>query len=471
MKEVICFYHGKEIACQILNFRPIVTESPRMAKHYKGSLKQLAFLPFYHVFGLFAVYFWFTFFGRTLVFLPDYSGSSILKTCRKHEVTHIFAVPLLWHTVEQELQKTLRDMPKKDQEKFQKGLALSQKLQDLFPTFGPEIAKALMGQVCDKLFGRSVYFCINGGSYVRSSALSLINGLGYPLHNGYGMSEVGITSVELRRRPKDRNKNSIGRPFAAAEYRLDEEGVLWIKSGTSCVEKWVNGEKLVTEEWFCTGDRMSCEDGHYFIHGRVSDIVIGENGENINPDEIESRFSLQKAPAFSVLGLGEGENQTLSMVVSVSPYLTKKALEELRNEAHAINSTLPASHAVKAFYFTTDPLMPPSAIKVSRKQLQTKISAGEVKLHSFAEGLAAKEEEDVSPLLEKVMELVAKSLDLEKEAVTPDAHFMFDLGGSSLQYFSLLSLLAEEFSLTAESSQDKYCYTPREICEYIESRL
>ena len=65
MNEVICFYSGLQIAEQILNFKEIVKESPEIANHYKGRLKQLAFLPFYHVFGLFAVYFWFTFFGRT----------------------------------------------------------------------------------------------------------------------------------------------------------------------------------------------------------------------------------------------------------------------------------------------------------------------------------------------------------------------------------------------------------------------
>ena len=99
MNEVICFYKGEQISEQILNFEGILKLEPRIAKHYKGYLKQLAFLPFYHVFGLFAVYFWFTFFGRTLVFLRDYSSNTIIKTCQKHNVTHIFAVPVLWHTI------------------------------------------------------------------------------------------------------------------------------------------------------------------------------------------------------------------------------------------------------------------------------------------------------------------------------------------------------------------------------------
>ena len=54
-----------------------------------------------------------------------------------------------------------------------------------------------MHEVTDSLFGKSVLFCISGGSYIKEDTLRLINGLGYPLYNGYGMTEAGVTSVEL----------------------------------------------------------------------------------------------------------------------------------------------------------------------------------------------------------------------------------------------------------------------------------
>ena len=111
LHQSICFYTGAETSRQILDAESIVKESPRMATGYNGAIKQLAFLPFYHVFGLFAVYFWFAFFGRTFVFLKNYSPDTIVRTCRRHEVTHIFAVPLLWHTVEEKIQKGVRMMP------------------------------------------------------------------------------------------------------------------------------------------------------------------------------------------------------------------------------------------------------------------------------------------------------------------------------------------------------------------------
>ena len=241
MNEVICFYTGYQIAEQILNFKGIVKKNPRIAAHYKGQLKQLAFLPFYHVFGLFAVYFWFTFFGRTLVFLRDYGAETILKTCRRHQVTHIFAVPMLWHTVEKQIRSEVAKQGEKQEKKLQKALAFSTSLQNICPNAGAAIAKRLLRQVTDKLFGRSVMFCINGGSYLRDSAMELLNGIGYSMHNGYGMSEIGITSVELRRKAKDRNRNSIGQPFSSVSYRLDADGILQVKGSSLCVKKLING--------------------------------------------------------------------------------------------------------------------------------------------------------------------------------------------------------------------------------------
>ena len=133
MNEVVCFYNGFQVSEQILNFETILKLEPRIAKHYKGQLKQLAFLPFYHVFGLFAVYFWFTFFGRTLVFLHDYAPETILKTCQKHQVTHIFAVPVLWHTIEKSVLAAAQESGEKDVKKLQRGIKLTTRIQNIFP--------------------------------------------------------------------------------------------------------------------------------------------------------------------------------------------------------------------------------------------------------------------------------------------------------------------------------------------------
>lgn len=471
MNEVICFYTGKQIAAQILNFPAIVKENPRITADYKGQVKQLAFLPFYHVFGLFAVYFWFSFLGVTMVFLKDYGADTILKTCRRHQVTHIFAVPLLWHTIEKQVWSEAAKQGPKTEQKLKKALAFSTGLQNIFPYAGAAIAKKLCKQVTEKLFGESVMFCINGGSYLRDSAMELMNGLGYSMHNGYGMSEVGITSVELRRRPKDKNRNSIGHPFTAVQYRLSEEGILQIKGDTLCVKKLVNGQPLTLENWFDTGDYMQCIDGHYHIQGRRSDTVIGENGENINPDTVEKAFILPNALQFAILGLPGENGQELCLVAQLNPYATDAMAAQVKQEAYAINETLPTAMAVKHFYFTFDDLAAPGAVKVSRAQLAKKIAEGQVTLTSFSDFQAAQSTGGESALLLKIRQIVAQVLELEEDAVGSDSHIFYDLGATSIQYFSILSKLAEEFALSGSDNEESYCYTPRQICEYIESKL
>ncbi len=472
MNEVICFYSGLQIAEQILNFKQIVKECPQMIDHYKGRLKQLAFLPFYHVFGLFAVYFWFSFFGWTMVFLRDYGADTILKTCRRHQVTHIFAVPMLWHTVEKQVWAEAAKQGASQEEKLRKALKFTTSLQNVFPAMGATVAKRMLRQVTDKLFGNSIKFCINGGSYLRDTAMELFNGLGYRMHNGYGMSEVGITSVELRRRPKDRNLNSIGHPFTAVEYRLNEEGVLQIRGATLCVKKLVNGQPVAVDEWLDTGDRMACRDGHYYIHGRTSDMVIGENGENINPDTVEKVFRPQGVQQFCVLGLPGENGQELALVAQINPYTTQAMANRLKEYFYGVNNTLPATGSVRKFYFTFDELSPPNAVKVSRTQLADKIAKGQVRLTSFQQFQpeGAEEGED-SPLLRQVCRIVAEVLELEEEKVTANAHIFYDLGATSIQYFSILSKLAEHFSLAGYDGGDSTCYTPKEISEYIESKL
>ena len=470
MNEVICFYKGAQIAEQILNFKSIIKESPLMAKHYKGSLKQLAFLPFYHVFGLFAVYFWFTFFGRTLVFLRDYSADTILKTCRRHEVTHIFAVPMLWHTIEKQVYAAVKEQGK--QQKFENGIKLMTNLQNVLPYFGKRIAKYAMRDITDKLFGRSVIFCINGGSYLRDSAISLFNGIGYSMHNGYGMSEVGITSVELRNKPKYRNLNSIGRPFDSVEYKLDNENILHIKGSSLCTRKLVNGEEVVLDNWFNTGDIMEYKDGYYYILGRKGDVVIGENGENINPDTVEKLFKIDNAKMLSVLGIEDVNGQELAIVIQINPYATRNTINQIKQQVYEINETLPPAIAIRKFFFTTDEMAPPTAVKVSRTQLLKKIADKTVNLIDFTDITAtAGDDNESSPLLNEIRKIIAKTLDIDVETINSSSHIFFDLGATSIQYFSILTALSERFEISQYDKNDKYCYTPKEICEYIERHL
>ncbi len=470
LNETLCFYNGQNIAAQILNTGDILKNSKRIARHYQGALKQLAFLPFYHIFGLFAVYFWFTFYNRTLVFLKDLNPDTIMGTCRLHKVTHIFAVPVLWHTIEQQVWSTARKQGQ--EEKLKKGLALCTKLQTLFPYAGAALSQKILHSVNDRLFGDSVQFCISGGSAIRPSALYLMNGLGYPLHNGYGMSEIGIAAVDLSVRPNARNQGHIGKVFASLDHRLNDQNVLQIKGSSVCFQRMINREVFTTEDWFSTGDIMTRhKDDSLSILGRMGDVVIGQSGENINPDTIEPAFDSCRRFAYTVLGLNGDRGEELSLIVQLPAFITPTQQNELYEQLQQANATLSPTMRVARFYATHDPLMAPTAIKISRAWVKRAIQNGQLTLSDLpVTDEACSEEHTDSPLLTTVIEIAARVLMREKEELNPDAHLMNDLGVSSLQYFALLSALADEFSLSADQD-DQYVYTLRGFCAYIERRM
>ena len=473
LKEVICFYSGAKFAYQILNVQSFIKDYPEIAATHKGRIKNLAFLPFYHVFGLVAVYFWFTFYGQTIVFMKNLSPDTILKTCRKHEVTHIFAVPLLWHTIEKSILKTVKQQGDKKQKKLKKGLNLCTKLQNIFPHMGMKLSQKIMKEVTNELFGQSVKFCISGGSFLRQSALELMNGIGYNLHNGYGMTEIGITSVEFRMKPKHKNLNSIGMPFASVEYKIDENGILKVKGSSICDKIWIEGEPVETDGWFDTGDNMEYKDGGYYIKGRVGDMIIGESGENINPDITEQSFFLPEAENFSILGLEDNGKKITTMIVQISPYMSSARRNSLVEKILNINNSLSTTSAIQKFYFTTDPIISATAVKVSRKALAQDIAKGKVTLCDFKKTDEDNSDSEVSyniELLERVKAIVASVLDTDISKITPQTHVMIDLGADSMQYFSILTALAEEFSITA-SNKDELRYTIHDFCQYIERHL
>ena len=220
-------------------------------------------------------------------------------------------------------------------------------------------------------------------------------------------------------------------------------------------------------------ENMSKKDGRYYIRGRLSDVVIGENGENINPDTVEQKFIIDNAKMLSVLGLKGDDGEELSIVIQINPYLSKEKLDGIINEVYAINETLPKTSAVRKFYFTYEDIAPPTAIKVGRKQLSGKIESGEVKLISFSDikAIAKEQEETDSPLMLQIKEIVAKILDIDVTEVKGSSHIFYDLSATSIQYFSILTSLSEEFSIDSYNDSEKYRYTVKEICEYIERHL
>jgi len=468
MNLKVCVYKGKEMINQLMNAKYIIDHCPRIKKHYKHRLKLLAFLPFYHIFGLVATYLWFCSFGRTIVLLNDYSSDTILNTINFFEVTHIFSVPLFWNSIARGISEEINRQPEKLKKKFIKAQNASIKLQRAFPHLGLAIAKRMFKPIIKRTLGKSVLFNITGGGNVLDTTLKLINSIGYPLANGYGSSEMGILLVNMDFNNIDsRMSASVGTPLSTYELKI-EDNKLFVK-GISSASYLVlsNGQKVdVVNTWFDTQDEANKENDRYFINGRIDDVFVNENGEKINPDLIERKLEFTSVTNYSII---QYKNK-LSLIVHLSKTLTKYDIQKtVKDIDDNVNKLLNDGYSIQSIYYTYDDLAPQNAIKVSRKILTEWLNENKVHLHNLAE---LKQIELVSDtqvdneIVERVKNVIALILNKNPNDIKTNQHLIFDLGASSLEYMTCLIRLQNEFNVTFDFSGNS-CKTIDEFSQYI----
>lgn len=460
-------YSGSAIAAQVITTYGIIKESKSITQNKKLDIKLLALLPFYHIFGLSAVFLWFTFFGRTLVFPTALDAEAIRFACKRGEVTHFFAIPAVWVLAVRGLLSEARRQGKED--KLRKGVKISNKLQNICPKLGLFAArKLLFKDVREQIFGNTVSFCISGGGFLPDEMVEILNGIGYSMHVGYGMTETGITAVELSEKPKVRNLSTVGKPLDGIEYIISD-GVLCVKGDVLHSAIITEGKRVDRnpEEYFVTED--SCEvtaDGRWKLLGRQDDIIIGENGENISPDMIGLKLTPPPNRGFCVMGLEVDGDTKPVVVIGLGKNTTDFEKNSAANVIYSQIDTLPLTMRPHKVFVTTDEI-PQNLGKVKRSLLKKMIISGEVKLESTRKmsdaDLNKLYDESFNKALERVMEIFAEVLGCDKEKVQANSNFIYDLGGSSMAYYNLFSVISKEFNIELKIDSQNPLFTPAEF--------
>ena len=382
LSEKICIYTGREFSAQILNSREAVARNPRIKKGQGGEIRMLMLLPLYHIFGLEASYLWFLFTGAVFVFSQDLGVKALLETARTQKVTHIFSVPLLWHNIESLLNAELLKKPRFIRKYFGLLLKISFSLQNLFPRLGLLFPKFFLYPLRRRILGTGVRFCISGGSYLKDSAMRLVCSLGYPLFSGYGSTEIGIASVDFSKRPAQREQACAGKCFSSVEFEIRANGRLFVKGESVCKKQIIDGKYTPCEGWFDTGDiAFKSKNGKYYIVGRDTDVVISDNGENLNPDLAEQAFSFSFIKNFTVLG--DEKNEHLILVAETEKELSPEGAELLKKELKEGEERLPRSYRIQGVYLTSHRLLADGEIKISRTRLRNAIKDKKFPLFEF----------------------------------------------------------------------------------------
>jgi len=168
-----------------------------------------------------------------------------------------------------------------------------------------------------------------GGAPMPVPLLTVWDGRGVALQQGYGMTETSPAVLVLDREDAARKAGSAGKPVLHTEVRIvrpdgsdaevGELGELWVKGPNITPGYWNRPDanrSSFTDGWLHTGDATRVdEDGFYYIVDRWKDMYIS-GGENVYPAEVENVLHQIAAIAeAAVIGIPDAQWGEVGMAI------------------------------------------------------------------------------------------------------------------------------------------------------------
>ena len=268
-----------------------------IGKHIAVGDKVISILPMAHMYGM-AFEFLFEFLSGCHVYyltrIP--SPAIIAQAFADVRPRIIIAVPLI---IEKIIRKKV--FPKLQTNKMRLLLNM------------PVINKKVNEKICEQVtaaFGGNFYEIIVGGAAFSQEVESFLNRIGFRYTVGYGATECG--PIICYSDYASFAKGSCGRAALHQEVRIvspDPENVPGeiLTKGPNVLLGYYKNEDATRaaideDGWFHTGDLGTMDaEGNVFIKGRSKNMLLGSNGQNIYPEELEDKLSSMPLVAESVV--------------------------------------------------------------------------------------------------------------------------------------------------------------------------
>ena len=259
--------------------------------------KIVSMLPMAHMYGLAFEFLYEFSVGCHIYFLTRMPSPKIIfQAFEEVKPSLIVAVPLI---IEKIIKKSV--LPKLE--------TPAMKILLKVPIINDKI-KATVREEMIKAFGGNFKAVIVGGAAFNQEVEQFLKMIDFPYTVGYGMTECGpIICYEDWRRFKP---GSCGKAVPRMDVKVlssDPENIVGeiVCKGPNVMLGYYKNEEATQEVidkdgWFHTGDLATMSaDGHFFIKGRSKNMLLGANGQNIYPEEIEDRLNSMALVSESII--------------------------------------------------------------------------------------------------------------------------------------------------------------------------
>jgi long-chain acyl-CoA synthetase len=203
----------------------------------------------------------------------------------------------------------------------------------------------LAGKKLMNMFGGSLQFFGIGGAKLDKVVERFLIEAKFPYAIGYGLTETAPLLAGVN--PSNTRLQSTGPSVDGLQMELRNKnksgiGEIWVRGDNVMKgyykEPELTKEVLTSDGWFNTGDLGKLDkDNFLYIRGRHKNMIVGANGKNIYPEEIESVINNFKHVVESIVIEKKGK---LVALVHFNREELEKKYKHLREEVtHYVEKT------------------------------------------------------------------------------------------------------------------------------------
>jgi long-chain acyl-CoA synthetase len=296
---------------------------------------------------------------------------SVKGDLKKFKPNYMVAVPRLWESIYEGVQKQFREQPAKKQSLIQFLLGMSQKYIEArrisqglsldhvhtsviersqakivalgllpFHKLGQKLVYAKVREAT----GSNIKHIISGGGALPKHIDNFFEIVGVEILQGYGLTET--SPVTNARRPWRNLRGSSGQPIPGTEVKIinpetrqplpvGERGLVLLKGPQIMQGYYQNPEAtskaIDSEGWFDSGDLgWVTPENDLVLTGRAKDTIVLTNGENIEPQPIEDAC-LRSPYIDQIMVIGQDKRSIGALIVPNLEVLTTWAKNQNLN--------------------------------------------------------------------------------------------------------------------------------------------
>lgn len=411
----------------------------------------IVLLPLHHIFAFTTIFLFSSSVGASMSFVKSLKKNEIFETIKETNTTVVFGVPKIFESIYDGIVEKISEQTF-NKKMIVKSLKFANAASvNLFKrNFGKLLFKQIHAQIGDK-----IRLMVSGGAAINKDVLVGMYLLGFPITEGYGLTE---TSPVVAVNEIGTKFGSVGKPLEGVAVKIvepNEEGIGEIAiKGQIVMKGYYKNEQLtkqtIKDGWLHTKD-LGCidKDGYLYIKGRKDNVIILPSGKNVYPEDVEYHYAKsQLIQEICVLGIKPKDIKqevVHALIVPNDEEMKKRGVTDsynaVREEVEAYSKNIPAYKRIFSFDIVDkDSLPKTSTLKFKKFEIRKRIEANEIKGDKMQ--IKPKDDDSVKNAVFKNLKKYSGKSDFNL-----NSHLELDLKLDSLAIAEIISNVEQELKI------------------------